>query len=174
MTETDVTLVVRDATPAEFVTVSDLWHRAEQARTGVAVADDVVHRLSEDMHAAVTKPGAHLLVGVSDRLVVATIYGVPLRRKPATAQVAMLAVEPSRWGRGIGTQMLGALTGALRLGGCRQLRMNVDPANARARALYERQGWRHDGETEKVDTSDVPELVYRRRLAADDGQLTAG
>ena len=117
------------------------------------------------MTAAVSKPGARLLLGLADDQVIATIYGVPLRADPSKAQVAMLAVDPVLWRTGVGTQMLRAMTNALREQGCRHLRMNVDPGNEPARALYERQGWRHTGETEHVDTTDVPELIYRLDLA---------
>ena len=155
---------MRDADAAEVGTAAAALARAEAARTGRHPEDEEIREFVQSMAAAVSKPGARLLVGLVDGQIVATIVGVPLRADASKAQVAMLAVEPELWRTGIGTQMLLALTTALRAQGCRRLRLNVDPDNAPARALYERHGWQHTGETERVDTTDVPELIYRLEL----------
>jgi ribosomal protein S18 acetylase RimI-like enzyme len=128
-------------------------------------SDEEVRRFAEGMRAATAKSGARLLIGLVNDDLIGTIYGIPLRRDPTNAQVAMLAVEPTHWGEGIGSDMLDALTRELEQAGCRRLRMNVDATNTRARILYERHGWRHHGETEQVDDADAPELVYRTDLA---------
>lgn len=156
---------VREATAAEVAAACDLWNRAEAARTGRPTDPAEAREFADGMTSAVAKPGARLLVGVLDGQLVGAVYGVPLREDPTTAQVALLAVAPKLWGQGIGTQMLQALTDALRRQGCLHLRMNVDPTNRRARALYERNGWRHVGETEHAAGADEPELIYRVDLA---------
>jgi RimJ/RimL family protein N-acetyltransferase len=162
-------LVVRDAnSAAEVEAACDLWSRAEAAETGTTCSDEQLRQFIDEMRDAAAKPGARLFVGLMDDELVATIYGIPLRTDATKAQVAMLAVEPARWGAGIGSEMLTALIGALDGAGCRHLRMNVEPANARARALYERHGWRQCGETEQVDDSDAPELIYRIDLTKAD------
>ena len=158
-------LIVRQAHAAELETAGALWQRAEAARTG-SPEQPAASELVSALAAAAAKPGARLFVGIMDTQLVATVYAVPLRADPTRAQVAMLAVEPTRWGQGIGSQMLTAVTDALRQQGCARLRMNVDPANHRARALYERHGWTHMGETEKVPDADEPELIYRVDLHA--------
>ena len=160
-----VEVFVREAVADDVGGAAALGLRAEAARTGgTPPSDDDVAGFSADLAAAVARPGARLFVAVSDGLVVATVYGVPLKADATKAQVAMLAVEPLMWGMGAGSRMLRELTIALREQGCTAMRMNVDPANARARALYERQGWRHAGETEIVEGALVPELVYRLDL----------
>jgi ribosomal protein S18 acetylase RimI-like enzyme len=156
-----VALVSRKAVGAEVEAACALWQRAEAARTGKMASAAEAGDFARAMPAAASKPGALLLVGLLDDRLVAAVYGVPLRGDRTKAQVSMLAVEPEFWGQGIGTQMLRALVGALKRQGCRQLRMNVDGANDRARALYERNGWRHLGETEQVADGDEPELIYR-------------
>ena len=163
-----VELTVRDADEAEVGAACAVWVRADAARTGRRLGDDELLELGASMTDARGKPGARLLVGLVDDRIIATIYGVPLRGDPSKAQVAMLAVDPALWRTGIGTLMLLALSTALRDGGCRHLRMNVDRDNAPARALYERHGWRHTGETEHVETTDVPELIYRIDLVEAD------
>jgi RimJ/RimL family protein N-acetyltransferase len=163
-------LLVRDADPTELRAAFGLWTRAETARTGIEPTEAETREFVQSMRRAAAKPGARLLVGIADGELVAAIYGVPLRTDPTKAQVAMLSVEPALWGQGVGTEMLAALTSALREQGCRQLRMNVDPANERARALYERQGWGHSGETEQVDGTGLPELIYRVDLASADAE----
>lgn len=156
-----MTLRVRDADAAEITAACDLWSRAETVETGAVCCGEDAHQLIQEMRIAVAKPGARLLVGMADEELVGTIYGVPLRTDTTAAQVAMLAVEPTRWGSGIGSRMLQALTVVLEEAGCRHLRMNVASANTRARTLYERHGWQHLGETEQVDDGGVPELIYR-------------
>ena len=141
-----------------------MWRSAEAARTGKPLELDSAGEFVRALTAAAAKPGARLLLGVLDGQPVATIYGVPLRGLPTKAQVALLAVEPALWRQGIGTRMLHALTDTLSRQGCRELRMNVDPENHRARALYERQGWRHFGETEQVADANSAELIYRTDL----------
>lgn len=163
-------LQVREAEPTELRAAFALWIRAESARTRVEPSEAETREFVESMTQASAKPGARLLVGLDEGALVAAIYGVPLRSDPAEAQVAMLCVEPKFWRRGIGAEMLKALTSCLREQGCRQLRMNVDPTNDPARALYERQGWRHQGETEQVDGSGVAELIYRVDLGSADAQ----
>jgi ribosomal protein S18 acetylase RimI-like enzyme len=156
-----VTWLVRDADPAEVGAACAVWTLAEAARTGRHPGEVERREFVESMTAAIHKPGARLLLGLADGQVVATICGVPLRTDASKAQVTMLAVDPTLWRTGIGTKMLQELVSVLRLQGCRHLRMNVDPDNAPARALYERHGWRHTGETERVDATDVRELIYR-------------
>jgi RimJ/RimL family protein N-acetyltransferase len=163
-----VALLVRAAEGDEVDSACSLWHRAEAARTGRQADPAETREFAVAMREAVAKPGAWLLVGLLDGALVASVYGVPLRADPTKAQVAMLAVEPRLWGQGIGTRLLQALTDTLRGDGCFRLRMNVDPANHRARALYERQGWRHLGETEQVPGAREPELIYRADLASAD------
>lgn len=153
--------VVRHAHPDELERACALWLDAENARTGIAPSDAYVKSFLEAMPAAVARPGAVLLVAVDGEVVVGTIYGVPLRSDPTSGQVAMLGVHPTRWGNGVGTQLLAALVADLRGAECTRLRMNVDPDNGRARAFYEHHGWRWDGETEECAESPVPELVYR-------------
>jgi len=143
-----------------------LWQRAEAARTGKRPEPAAASEFVSELAAAAARPGARLFVGIMDTQLVATVYAVPLRADPTRAQVAMLAVEPTRWGQGIGSQLLTALHDALKKQGCVHLRMNVDPANQRARTLYERHGWTHMGETEQVPDADEPELIYRTDLHA--------
>ena len=160
-----VDVEVRQALAEELSVACGVWRRAETARTGSESSENDYAQLVEAMRASFANPSAKLLVGVADGEVVATIYGVPLRNDQTKAQVGMLAVAPHLWGRQVGTTMLDALVRLLASDGCRHQRMNVDPANERARALYERRGWRHAGETELV--GDREELVYRLELGPD-------
>lgn len=154
-------LDVREAEGAEIATAAELWQRADSARTGRAVTDDDARAFIESLREAAARPGATLLVGLHKGRLVATAYAVRLRNDPAAAQVAMLGVEPQLWGCGAGSRMLTELTARLADGGCERLRMNVVPDNDRARALYERHGWRHDGEVEQTADGEPPELIYR-------------
>lgn len=154
-------LDIREAEPADVVLAAALWLRAEAARTGQGTSDEQERAFADSLRVAAAKPGAILLVGRHDDCIVATIYGVQLRKDPTAAQVAMLAVEPQLWGGGIGSRMLNSLMERLAEAGCTQLRMNVAADNHRAQGLYERHGWRHSGEVEKIAPDVPPELIYR-------------
>jgi ribosomal protein S18 acetylase RimI-like enzyme len=156
-----VALDIRLADLPELTVACGVWFRAEAARTGVSPGAEEKRAFIDEMTVAFGKPGARLLVGTDDGEIIATIYGVPLHDDPSAAQVAMLAVTPERWGGRVGARMLAQLMTRLRHAGCVNLRMNVDPDNVRARALYERQGWTHTGETEQSDANARPELIYR-------------
>ena len=153
---------IRPCESDEVPAACAVWHRADAARTGHEPSEEEAEIFARSMLEAADKPGARLLVGVTATGIMATIYGVPLRTDATKAQVALLGVEPSLWGQCLGGKMLDALTDMLAQQGCRHLRMNVHPDNVRARALYERRGWRHMGETERV--GQVGELIYRTEL----------
>lgn len=86
-----------------------------------------------------------------------------------TGSLRHLAVHPDCWGRGTATRLLGHVLARQRERGAREVSLWVLDANSRARALYERHGWRLSGERQESPWPPYPaELGYRRVL--DDGQ----
>ena len=80
-------------------------------------------------------------------------------------QLHVINIDPSYWGEGIGRALLRAATEALaELFDTAVLW--VAPANARARSLYESEGWTDDGATatEELLGVVVTEMRYRRQL----------
>ncbi len=79
---------------------------------------------------------------------------------PGLAHLNTVAVMPDRWGQGIARTILGLIVEHAREGGYVQLQLYVDDDNARARRLYERNGWKPTGEI--VHAERVTHLRYVR------------
>ncbi len=62
-----------------------------------------------------------------------------------TGEITRLYTHPRAWGSGAGRALLDAALDALRAAGRRQAWLNTEERNTRARAFYERHGWREDG-----------------------------
>ncbi|MFI8826268.1 GNAT family N-acetyltransferase [Streptomyces sp. NPDC053431] len=69
-----------------------------------------------------------------------------------TAELSTLYAAPEAWGRGVGRALLAATVEAMRGAGFRDAGLWVFEENSRARAFYERAGWRTDGESVTEDT----------------------
>lgn len=61
------------------------------------------------------------------------------------ADVLTIAVRQDRWGRGIGSLLLGAMIDEARVRGCREVFLEVREDNPRARGLYLRRGFEEVG-----------------------------
>ena len=77
----------------------------------------------------------------------------------ANGDLARLHVHPDHWGTGIGQALHDAAVGALRAGGHDRAELWVIEANARARSLYERNGWQVDPDR-SLDYLGVREVRY--------------
>jgi ribosomal protein S18 acetylase RimI-like enzyme len=76
-----------------------------------------------------------------------------------------LYVEPSVWGRGIGTQLYGAAIDYMAEIGFPAATLWVLETNARARSWYERLGWRATGERKTVYApASIDDVGYRLEL----------
>lgn len=80
-----------------------------------------------------------------------------LERRPAPGELVMdgIAVDPDLRGRGVGSRLLTEIIAVALDHGCRSVRPDVIDVNPRARALYERHGFR------AIHTEQTP---YLRRL----------
>lgn len=86
---------------------------------------------------------------------------------PGGGELFAVYLLPEWWGRGVGARLLGAAEGDLRAAGYRWATLWVLEQNPRARAAYERAGWRADGtkRTEPIGETEVVEVRYRLELA---------
>ena len=116
--------------PPELAKYLDGWGRAGD--TGV---------VAEDGGGAPAGAAWYRLFDAADR-------GDGILAPPGVPELA-IAVEPRYRERGIGAELLAALTQRARDGGYARLLLSVDPANDRARRLYERSGFAY------VDTDDA-------------------
>jgi GNAT superfamily N-acetyltransferase len=138
--------------PAEFLSAMSVEHRAEVWNRILAEAGD----------------GAGLHVAVARGRIVGFAHGGPSRDTDAgdAAEVYAVYVRPEHWGTGVGRALHDALVAELTAGGASEATLWVLEPNRRARAFYEREGWKYDGRAETIERGDtaVQELRYRRTL----------
>lgn len=81
-------------------------------------------------------------------------------------EVWSIYVDPDSWGTGAGYALLLEAMAGLREQRCTRASLWVLEANERARAFYERQGWRPDGTLQEIDVfgEQVPEVRYEINL----------
>lgn len=147
---TSDSFVVRDAVPREFDAVGELT--AEAYLTGGALADSSEDGyLSHLRDAASRAQKAQLLVAVADSEgagVVGTVtvsqFGTPWAEiaREGEAEMRMLAVRPSWWGRGVADAMVVDVIGRLRAEGVARIVLLVLDGNPAPVRLYERHGFR--------------------------------
>ncbi|HET9672987.1 MAG TPA: GNAT family N-acetyltransferase [Actinomycetota bacterium] len=76
-------------------------------------------------------------------------------------EIPAIYVEPSALGTGVGRELLGAATEALRRAGFTRATLWVLEANEPARRFYEKAGWRWDGPVSRHDFDCANEPVVR-------------
>lgn len=88
--------------------------------------------------------------------------------------VTHLYVAPERWHRGIGGRLLAAAVDTIRGAGHATCRLQVLVDNRRARALYERRGWRPDGTTGQARFPPHPATLGYQLVVSDPRQGARG
>ena len=119
-----------------------------------------------DRLGGVAATGQTTLVAVDDGRIVGVVVAGPDLVRPDRGHVARFYVAPDRWGQGIGRRLYLAALGWLRRGDYREATLWVLERNDRARAWYERLGWRTTGERKTVyEPAGIVDLQYLIRLA---------
>ena len=154
------------ATRAQRAGALDVWRAARTAAgtpPSPARVDRVREKLGDDT--------ACLLVGC-DGLVVAMALAEPYRERrgagavrPGAGHVSMVFVDPERWGRGVGGQLLDALHQEMRARGWTTSSLWTRSSNDRARRLYEGRGYQLTGDVEHLRGQEI--LRYERRFGSD-------
>ncbi|HET6953578.1 MAG TPA: GNAT family N-acetyltransferase [Acidimicrobiales bacterium] len=131
--------------------IGTVWQRAALVGyEGIFPADaptPTPDLLIERSRQAIAAQGHNALVLVAcqndpERKVVGTIAATPDPREGSRAQLRRLYVDPGYWGRGIGRRLHDEALDRLRRAGYRVVVLWVLERNVRARAMYERWGWR--------------------------------
>ena len=97
------------------------------------------------------------------RTIVGTVAAVPDPDESCRGHLQALYVDPGHWGRGIGRRCTTPPSSHLRAAGFRVAVLWVLEANVRARAMYERWGWRATPRRQ-TDYPGVDEICYLRSL----------
>jgi ribosomal protein S18 acetylase RimI-like enzyme len=161
-----VHLTVLDGLPADHEAAVHVWRAANNARLRPP-SDDRVARI----WAKLAEPQACLVIGhlVADTDVVAMALAEPGRTDhgagtviPDHGHVSMVFVHPDMWGRGVGRQLLQGLHERASARGWTRTTLWTRSSNARARRLYEGQGYRRSGEETTLGSGDpILQLVRR-------------
>jgi RimJ/RimL family protein N-acetyltransferase len=82
------------------------------------------------------------------------------------AELYAIYLDPERWGRGYGRELIVAAEAAMAGLGFGSAMLWVLEDNARARAFYEAAGWRPDGgrQLERIISTDLYEVRYAKTL----------
>jgi GNAT superfamily N-acetyltransferase len=89
---------------------------------------------------------------------------IPAREEPGIAHVWMLFVRERWWGSGLATDLLARGVSAATRDGYAGMRLHTPAEHARARAFYEREGWRADAPAFYEPMLGLTLVTYRTRL----------
>lgn len=167
-------VVVRDARRGEIEAIATIHRRAVAvAYKDLFPADapmPTTDSLAEEWRTVLdaSPPLAAMVAAESSGAPVGTIAVGPFPDDPSVGQIRLLHVDPSAWGRGVGTVLHDAALARLRRAGFTDAVLWVLRGNARARRMYERRGWRIvDGEV-LILAAGVVEVQYRLDLRQPD------
>jgi ribosomal protein S18 acetylase RimI-like enzyme len=166
--EAGLDVLIRAAEPRDAPAIGTVWQRAALiGYEGILPAD--VPRpssevLTERSRQAIAAQRNNTLVLVAcdtgpDAHIVGTIAAVPDPEQASRAQLLRLYVDPGHWGRGIGRRLHDSALHHLRGAGYRVAVLWVLERNVRARAMYERWGWRATP-TRHTDYPGITEVCY--------------
>jgi RimJ/RimL family protein N-acetyltransferase len=161
-------VLIRAAELRDAPAIGTVWQRAALIGYDGIFPPDVPppspELLTERSRQAIAAQGFNTLVLVAcltgpDGSVVGTIATAPDPDEASRAQLLRLYVDPGHWGRGIGRRLHDAALGHLQHAGYRVVVLWVLERNVRARAMYERWGWRATP-ARQTDYPGVSEVCY--------------
>jgi GNAT superfamily N-acetyltransferase len=97
------------------------------------------------VRARLAEPTTWAMIAEDGALVAGHAGYVPQAGAPGSAHLWQLFVRPPWWGSGVAVALLDAALAAAVAEGYRRMRFFTPREQARARAFYERQGFRHTG-----------------------------
>lgn len=126
-------------------------------------------RVLGDVDAAPERGATLVSVDVDGAITGFVQTGVPQAEgphDPGLGELYAIYLDPAAIGTGVGRELLQAATERMRQSGFTHARLDVLPGNERARRVYERAGWRTNGEPWDVQHGDyvLPHQRYVRDL----------
>ncbi|MCC2112204.1 MAG: GNAT family N-acetyltransferase, partial [Hyphomicrobiales bacterium] len=159
------TIAVRPALPEDAAVLARIYLFAWQAAIGGHLPGKA-WRIVRDV-----KPQDAMIAGLGDRIMVATLGGVPVgfaATADAPCTLSELWVEPSAWRRGAGSALVAALEASARTAGCTSLGTDVLAANHRAQKFLAARGFaavRDETRRDDLLDADVDWTVMAKPLA---------
>ncbi|RST85527.1 GNAT family N-acetyltransferase [Aquibium carbonis] len=163
-------MFIRTAGPHDLPAIRDLlvetWHATYDDLYGA----DRVTEITNDWHslralkARLDKPDAEFVVA-DDGSEIAGMAFASAAGDGKTLTLSQLYVRPGRQGQGIGGMLLDEIIESFP--DAERVRLEVDPANAKAITFYRTQGFVEIGRTENCgkDQSGIPALILERLFA---------
>lgn len=164
--------MIRPAEPEDTAAMGSVWLRAALiGYEGIfppGTPMPAVEAVAEEWHRAVSQPWGRAAYFVAcdatpEHTVVGTVAAVPDTDETSRGHLQALYVDPGHWGRGIGRALHDAALDHLRASGFRVAVLWVIEANVRARAMFERWGWRA-APARQSDQPGVDEICYMLSL----------
>ncbi len=129
------------------------WRSAYRGMMSGAFLEGLsIDERAEGWRATIEDPASVVLVAERDGVVAGFVGG--LTRFGDDAEIDSLHVDPSAVGAGLGASLLHAAEAELATRGAARAALWVIEDNERARSFYEREGWRWNGDTERLSACD--------------------
>jgi GNAT superfamily N-acetyltransferase len=119
------------------------------------------------IRAAVELPGTWCVLAEDGGDPAGHVAFTPARTREAARRVAhlwMLFVRRPWWGTGLAADLLGRAVAEAASRGYEAMRLETPARHARARAFYEREGWRTEGAPEYLPLLGLEVVEYRRDI----------
>lgn len=163
-----MTAELRPAAPSDLAALIAVFIAAWRGGYGDVVPADVLASLDPAGVAGWLGPSVAdatmaTVVAVVDGEVVGFVRYGPHPDRPGTGYVAALYVDPRGGGHGVGRALLDRALADLHRAGWASVGLWVFEANARARRLYERAGFRPDGRQTVDPRWRAPQIGYLRK-----------
>lgn len=159
---------VRNVTPADLGLIRGLlaatWHDTYDTIYGVTRVSEITGRWHsiERLNARISKPGSRFILAMDGETCCGIAYAS--LNDENTVCVHQLYVDPHSQRRGIGTMLIGEIE--KRFPAAARVRAEVEEANGKAIAFYERHDFRNIGRTSNCGSPDsgIPALVFVKNL----------
>lgn len=141
----------------------ETWHATYDALYGAERVREITARwhAPDILAAQASETASTFLLAERGGTVLASTFASPIATEPGVVKLWRLYVRPGEQRAGVGTRLMEATFA--RLPGARRHRLEVEPANAKAIAFYERHGFVRVGQVADCGgSSALRALVYER------------